>query len=63
MTATVEPGGANDTKLGGPVADDGPVDAADEEHTGRQVRRRFRLGPGIGREVALKLAAEGALSW
>jgi putative transposase len=70
MTATVEPSGANGTRPGGPAADDGRVDAADEE-LARQLAERARAeglsltGPGglLGRltKVVLESALEGEL--
>jgi putative transposase len=70
MTATVEPGSANGTRPGGPVADDGRVDAADEE-LARQLAERARAeglsltGPGglLGRltKVVLESALEGEM--
>ena len=70
MTTTVEPGNANGTKPTGPVADDGRVDAADEE-LARQLAERARAegvsltGPGglLGRltKVVLESALEGEM--
>jgi transposase-like protein len=70
MTATVEPGSANGIKPGGPAADDGWVDAAEEELV-RQLAERARAegvslaGPGglLGRltKVVLEGALEGEL--
>jgi len=70
MTATVEPGSANGTKPVGPVADDGRVDAADEQ-LARQLAERARAeglsltGPGglLGRltKVVLESALEGEM--
>src|SRR5215469_14589906 len=66
MTTTVEPGAANGTKPAAPAADDGRVDAADEE-LARQLAERAKAeglsltGPGglLGRLT--KVILEGAL--
>src|SRR5215472_7460560 len=70
MTATVEPSNADGTGPGGQVADDGRVDAADEE-LARQLAERARAeglsltGPGglLGRltKVVLESALEGEM--
>jgi putative transposase len=70
MTTTVEPGSANGARPGGLVADDGRVDAADEE-LARQLAERARAeglsltGPGglLGRltKVVLESALEGEM--
>jgi transposase-like protein len=70
MTTTVEPGAVNGTKPTAPVADDGRVDAADEE-LARQLAERARAeglsltGPGglLGRltKVVLESALEGEM--
>jgi putative transposase len=70
MTTTVEPGAANGTKPAAPVADDGRVDAAEEE-LARQLAERARAegvsltGPGglLGRltKVVLESALEGEM--
>ena len=70
MTTTVEPGAANGTKPAAPAADDGRVDAADEE-LARQLAERARAeglsltGPGglLGRltKVVLESALEGEM--
>jgi len=70
MTSIVEPGGGNSARRGEPVADDGRVDAADEE-LARQLAERARAegvsltGPGglLGRltKVVLESALEGEM--
>jgi putative transposase len=70
MSMTAEPGAANGGKPAGPVADDGRVDAADEE-LARQLAERARAeglsltGPGglLGRltKVVLESALEGEM--
>jgi putative transposase len=70
MTSTVEPGAANGTKPVAPAADDGRVDAAEEE-LARQLAERARAeglsltGPGglLGRltKVVLESALEGEM--
>jgi putative transposase len=70
MTSMMEPGSANSAGPGGPVPDDGRVDAADEE-LARQLAERARAegvsltGPGglLGRltKVVLESALEGEM--
>jgi transposase-like protein len=70
MTGTGKPGSANGAKPGGPAADDGRVDAADEE-LARRLAERARAeglsltGPGglLGRltKVVLESALEGEM--